>query len=90
VVGHIRIGKDVKIGAKSGVHSSILDGRIVSGIPTMPYETFLKTMAALKHLPKIREKVRKLEKEVQSLAEAARPGNTIEGKKQESGNDTSQ
>ena len=80
VAGHIQVGKDVKIGAKSGVHSSILDGRIVSGIPTMPYENFLKTMAALKHLPKMRERVRKLEKEVQSLAEGIRPRSPTEGK----------
>ncbi len=67
VAGHLRIGKEVQIGAKSGVHSSILDGRVVSGIPTMPYETFLKTMATLKHLPKMREKLRKLEKQVAAL-----------------------
>ena len=89
VVGHIRIGKDVKIGAKSGVHSSILDGRIVSGIPTMPYEDFLKTMAALKHLPKMRERVRKLEKELQSLEKEVRPRNATEGKKGGGGNDPS-
>ena len=72
VVGHIQIGKDVKIGAKSGVHTSIQEGRVVSGIPAMPYETFLKTMAALKHLPKIRERLRRLEKEVKALAAAVR------------------
>jgi UDP-3-O-[3-hydroxymyristoyl] glucosamine N-acyltransferase len=72
VAGHVRIGEDVKIGAKSGVHASIQDGSIVaSGVPTMPYEVYLKTMAVLKQLPRMREKVRRLEKEVQALTAAA-------------------
>jgi UDP-3-O-[3-hydroxymyristoyl] glucosamine N-acyltransferase len=75
VAGHVQIGRDVKIGAKSGVHASISDGSIVaSGIPTMPYEVYLKAMAVLKQLPRMREKVRKLEKEVQTLAAAGGPG----------------
>jgi UDP-3-O-[3-hydroxymyristoyl] glucosamine N-acyltransferase len=79
VVGHVRIGKDVKIGAKSGVHTSILDGRVVSGIPAMQYETFLKTMAALKHLPKMRERLRKLEKALREMQAEIGPGTSTEG-----------
>ncbi len=78
VVGHIRIGNDVKIGAKSGVHSSISDGQVVSGIPVMPYETFLKAMAALKYLPKMRERLRRLDKQVQAMSAAGRRGKTTE------------
>lgn len=92
VVGHIRIGKDVKIGAKSGVHSSIRDGRIVSGIPTMPYEDYLKTMASLKYLPRIRERLRRLEKQVQALTGtgAGPAASTDEGGKEGEGNDPPQ
>jgi UDP-3-O-[3-hydroxymyristoyl] glucosamine N-acyltransferase len=86
VAGHVRIGRDVKIGAKSGVHASIADGSIVaSGIPTMPYEVYLKAMAVLKQLPGIREKVRKLEKEVRAMTAAGRPGRS-----EEDGNDPSE
>ncbi len=67
VVGHVRIGKDVQIGAKSGVHGSIPDGEIVSGIPTMPYGQFLKTMAAFKRLPQLREKVLRMEKDLAAM-----------------------
>lgn len=87
VVGHIRIGKDVKIGAKSGVHTSILDGRIVSGIPTMPYGEFLKTMAALKYLPKMRERLRRLEKQVQALTGTAGPEEPTTGGTKADGRD---
>jgi UDP-3-O-[3-hydroxymyristoyl] glucosamine N-acyltransferase len=90
VAGHLRIGKDVKIGAKSGVHSSILDNRVVSGIPTMPYEDFLKTMAVLKHLPKMRERLRRLERQVQALTTAAQPtrGQAAAVGKENDGNDS--
>jgi len=67
VVGHVQIGSDVKIGAKSGVHSAIPDGKIVGGIPTMPYDKFLKTISIFKNLPKMRERLIKLEKEVKAL-----------------------
>jgi len=90
VVGHIRIGKDVQIGAKSGVHSSILDGRTVAGIPTMPYENYLKTMAVMKHIPKMRERLRKLEEQVQALTAAARSGRSEEGATKGDGNDPSE
>ncbi len=78
VAGHLRIGREVQIGAKSGVHSSIQDGRVVSGIPTMPYETFLKTMATLKHLPRMRERLRKLEKQVEALTAESEKKDTEE------------
>lgn len=67
VVGHIRIGKDVKIGAKSGIHSPIKDGKVIAGIPGMDYPNFLRTIAIFKNLPKMREKLLALEKEVAAL-----------------------
>jgi UDP-3-O-[3-hydroxymyristoyl] glucosamine N-acyltransferase len=67
VVGHVRIGNDVQIGAKSGVHGSIPDGEVVSGIPTMPYGHFLKTMAAFRRLPQLRDRILRVEKELAAL-----------------------
>jgi len=87
VTGHIQVGEDVKIGAKSGVHSSIQKGRVVSGIPAMPYENFLKTMAALKHLPKMRENLRKLAKKVEALEAAVHPGASTRAGKANDGSD---
>jgi len=88
VAGHVRIGRDVKIGAKSGVHTSISDGNIVaSGIPAMSYEVYLKSMAVLKQLPRMREKMRKLEKEVQALTAAGRSAGSAEGGPRGDGSD---
>jgi len=78
VVGHIRIGRDVKIGAKSGIHSPIADGKVVSGIPGLPYQDFLKTIAVYKHLPQLRERVLALERELEAL-KAALGGSKKEG-----------
>ena len=72
VVGHRHLGKDIKVGAKSGIHTNIADGRVVAGIPAMPYEDFLKTMAIFKNLPRLREKIRALEKEIRALKEEKR------------------
>ena len=69
VVGHRRLGDDVRVGAKSGIHTNIPDGHVVAGIPAMPYQEFLKTIAIFKNLPRIRERIRKLEKEIRVLKE---------------------
>jgi hypothetical protein len=45
----------------------------------MPYEVYLKAMAVLKQLPGMREKVRKLEKEVKALEAAVRAEDEKEG-----------
>jgi UDP-3-O-[3-hydroxymyristoyl] glucosamine N-acyltransferase len=76
VVGHRRVGKDVKIGAKSGVHTNIADGQVVGGIPAMPYEDFLKTISVFRNLPRLRERVQRLEKEVQALKRVVGSGGT--------------
>jgi UDP-3-O-[3-hydroxymyristoyl] glucosamine N-acyltransferase len=90
VAGHVRIGTGVQIGAKSGVHTSILDGGIVaSGVPAMPYEDYLKAMAVLKQLPKMREKVRRLERQVQALTSAGRESGPAECGTKEDGKDPS-
>ncbi len=75
VAGHLRIGNDVKAGARSAIHSSVLDGKIVAGVPAMPYESFLKTIATFKHLPRLRERVIALEKEVEALKASGKSRN---------------
>ena len=81
VVGHVQIGSGVQIGAKSGVHSAIADGEIVGGIPAMPYHQFMKTMAVFKTLPQMRERIRRLEREIQNLREGLEEAEKGEGTK---------
>jgi len=68
IVGHIEIGNGVTIGAKSGVPRSVPPGVVVaSGVPAMPYRTYLKTMSILPKLPEVAAKLRKIEKELDVL-----------------------
>ncbi|HDD35463.1 MAG TPA: UDP-3-O-(3-hydroxymyristoyl)glucosamine N-acyltransferase [Candidatus Desulfofervidus auxilii] len=68
VVGHIEIGDGVTIGAKSGVPKSVSAGQTVaSGVPAMPYQTYLRTMLLLPRLPEFTSRLKKLEKELTIL-----------------------
>jgi len=67
VAPHITIGDGVMVGAKSGVGKSIPAGEVVSGIPTMPHQTFLRTRFLIQRLPEITKQLRVLENRVRLL-----------------------
>lgn len=68
VVGHIEIGDGAKVGAKTGVSKSLpANAAVASGVPAMPYQTYLKTMAILPKLPELLARMRMLEKELTEL-----------------------
>lgn len=66
---HIEIGDRVMIGSKSGVSKSIPAGQVVSGIPTMPHQLWLRTRNHIKKLPEYSERLKELEKELKELRE---------------------
>ncbi len=47
VAPHVTIGDGVTVGGKSGVAKSIPAGEVVSGNPTMPHQTYLRTRLPL-------------------------------------------
>jgi UDP-3-O-[3-hydroxymyristoyl] glucosamine N-acyltransferase len=65
---HIRIEDRVMIGSQSGVAKSLGPGEIVSGSPAMPHRLWLRTSGILPRLPDLMERLRKLEKKVEDLA----------------------
>jgi UDP-3-O-[3-hydroxymyristoyl] glucosamine N-acyltransferase len=67
-VGHIRIGSSSTIGAKSAVTRDLPDGSFVTGHPAVPHREWLEQGAALRRLPKLQERVRKLEATVDELS----------------------
>ncbi|MHB8842804.1 MAG: UDP-3-O-(3-hydroxymyristoyl)glucosamine N-acyltransferase, partial [Candidatus Aquicultor sp.] len=67
VVGHITIGDGVTVGPKSGVAKSIPAGEVVSGITTMPHQTFLRTRLLIPRLPEMAKQLRALEDRVRLL-----------------------
>jgi len=67
VVDHLTIGDGVVVGPKSGVVKSIPAGEVVSGITTMPHQTFLRTRFLIQRLPEMTKQVRDLEDRVRLL-----------------------
>jgi UDP-3-O-[3-hydroxymyristoyl] glucosamine N-acyltransferase len=67
VAGHLTIGDNVTIGAKSGVWSDLEAGERYFGLPAFKWKQFWRQVAAIKELPDLVRKIRRLEKEVETL-----------------------
>ena len=63
----IKMGDNVKYGAKSGVTKKIKDNQTIIGYPAMPKEKFIKSYIIFKKLPSIEEKIKKLEEKLYNL-----------------------
>jgi UDP-3-O-[3-hydroxymyristoyl] glucosamine N-acyltransferase len=70
LAGHLTIGNNVQIGAQSGVSKSIKDNEIVLSSPAVNYKDAIKTYTIIRNLPKLREEVIQLQKDVKSLKKA--------------------
>jgi UDP-3-O-[3-hydroxymyristoyl] glucosamine N-acyltransferase len=71
-VGHISIGNDVMIAARSGVSADLPEGQIVSGAPHMPHRQWLRMTRTLPKLPEMRRTISELTKKVEALEEKLR------------------
>ena len=66
IVGHITIGDNVKIQAQSGIGRNIKDNEILQGSPALNYGDYNKSYVHFKNLPKIVNRIDKLEKKIES------------------------
>ena len=66
IVGHITIGDNVKIQAQSGIIRNIKDNEVLQGSPALTYGDYNKSYVHFKNLPKLVNKVDKLEKKIDS------------------------
>ena len=64
LAGHLHIGSNVTIGPQAGVAKDIPDGKVVSGTPTMDYNTFLRMATLMPKIPELFKRVSSLEKEL--------------------------
>ncbi len=62
--GHLDIGDGAIITAQSGLHLDVPPGTMWSGSPAMENKLYLRVIAALKRLPEIQKRVRRLSGEV--------------------------
>jgi UDP-3-O-[3-hydroxymyristoyl] glucosamine N-acyltransferase len=69
LAGHLTIGDNVLIGAQSGVAKSVKGNQVILGSPAMEIKDTIKAITVYKNLPKLREEVIQLQKEIKSLKE---------------------
>ncbi|HET7361200.1 MAG TPA: UDP-3-O-(3-hydroxymyristoyl)glucosamine N-acyltransferase, partial [Salinimicrobium sp.] len=62
IAGHISIGNRVQIQAQTGIGKNIKDDEKIQGTPSLGYNEFNKSYVHFKNLPKIVERINKLEK----------------------------
>jgi UDP-3-O-[3-hydroxymyristoyl] glucosamine N-acyltransferase len=60
-VGHIEIGDKVVVGAQGGVTKSLESGEVFWGVPVQPMREVLEQIAFTRKLPKLFERVKRLE-----------------------------
>ena len=70
--GHLDIGDGAIITAQCGIHMDVPPGTVWSGSPAMENKLYLKVSAALKSLPEVQKRVRRLSGEVDPKKTAKR------------------
>ena len=60
--GHLKIGREVQVGAKSAVLHDVPDKTKVMGAPAVPFREFARREALFKRLPELMQRVQSLEK----------------------------
>jgi UDP-3-O-[3-hydroxymyristoyl] glucosamine N-acyltransferase len=67
VAGHLTIGDDVVITAKSATSHDVPAGKVISGIPAFDNRDWLRSTAAFRRLGEMQRKLRELEKQIEQL-----------------------
>jgi UDP-3-O-[3-hydroxymyristoyl] glucosamine N-acyltransferase len=70
VAGHLTIGDDAVITAKSATSHNVPAGKILSGIPAFDNRDWLRSIAAFRRLGELARTVRQLEEKVKSLTKS--------------------
>jgi UDP-3-O-[3-hydroxymyristoyl] glucosamine N-acyltransferase len=65
--GHITIGKNSRIGAKSGTISNTGEGSEIMGYPAIPVKSFFRSSILIPKLPDMYRQLNALEKELLEL-----------------------
>lgn len=63
-VGHIEIGANSVYAARSGIIGNMPEGVFCAGFPVQPHTDWLRMQAAMKHLPEMLKKMKKMEKQL--------------------------
>ncbi len=69
IVGHIEIGDAAIIAARSGVSKAVAAKEVVWGTPAMPMREAKELNACVRRLPKLGERVKRLEHQIERVAD---------------------
>jgi UDP-3-O-[3-hydroxymyristoyl] glucosamine N-acyltransferase len=67
VAGHLTLGDDVVITAKSATSHDVPAGKVISGIPAFDNKEWLRSTAAFRRLGEMQRRIRELEKKIEGL-----------------------
>ncbi len=70
LAGHLTVGDGAVIGAQAGVPSDLPGGQMYLGAPAIPRLEFGKSLAHVAGLPKLKEKVKKIDERLAALERA--------------------
>jgi len=65
--GHLRIGDGAMLGGKTGVIADVPDGAFLVGYPPQPYRDWVRSMAQVRNLWKLRRRLMELERALELL-----------------------
>jgi UDP-3-O-[3-hydroxymyristoyl] glucosamine N-acyltransferase len=71
--GHLRIGDRAFVGARTGLHRDVPDGTRVFGAPQMEERGWHRAVAALRRLPALLKRVRRIERALEDRAGGGGP-----------------
>jgi UDP-3-O-[3-hydroxymyristoyl] glucosamine N-acyltransferase len=64
---HVTMGDGAMAAATAGVVNDVPAKTVVSGVPALPHRQTLREQASLRHLPELRNQVKKLQEEIEAL-----------------------
>ena len=64
IAGHLKVGDDAVVTAKSATSHDVAPGKVISGIPAFENREWLRSTAAYRKLGEMAQRLRKLEKQV--------------------------
>lgn len=74
VVGHIEIGDQAVVAAQSGVSKSVPPRQVIWGSPAVPIREQKERLAFIARIPKLWERVKRLEQLLDSISKKINPG----------------
>jgi len=67
IIGHIKIGDEVKVAAQSGIGKELGQGEIVQGSPAFDAGIYQRSYVGFRKLPDLIKRINDLERELKKL-----------------------